>query len=1016
MIPILYEPKETDFTTNGIGFLKDATECTVKEVRNGTFELTLKYPENGVYAQSLTEDAIIKAKPNNKDADQLFRIYKSGKTIAGVNTFYAEHISYELNSNPVCRPEIKSKNAQQAIEQILSDAAVTNNYTAWSDITTVNKTSVDDVVSVRKMLGGVDGSILDVWGGEYQFDNFTIKLWKHRGTDKGETIRYGKNLITAEQEKNIANTITAVFPFAYYKKDESSDEEIFVKLPENIIKTPNADKYARLKCEPVDFSDEFDDGVVITEDMLRKAATTYAQSGIDEPSISIKTTFQEMSKIKEYGNLATFNSIDLCDTVTVIIEKLDIDVKAKVVSYTYNVLKERPESVEIGETRTNLTKQITAENNQQVEKIIKTATFSETLEKKIKQRIADVTAAITGNSGGYVVLYPQENPQEIFIMDTPDTKTSKNVWRWNQAGLAHSSNGVNGPFNVAITADGGIVADFIDTGEFNGMLIKAGTIKAESLSVEYKESVKKQINDSSDAIVNDFTAKLSTTQEAITAEVGRATAEENTINDSIGALSQSAKEFQETVEGSFRDGIIDEAETQTIERHLYELARDNTSIQKQYSKIKAFTSSKETSNGSNASIKFNSKCETEVSSSGSKYDYVNIYYEKDGKIYDALGDKASGADLAGKTFILPSKDIYISWRSDSSNSNYYGFSIDAATVTTSTATHTGKTASLPNYDVIETSSIAMIQTPHPYENNMTKLWHLRLEVTTQAELDNAATAYNDAYNALVSSIRSAITDKKATAEEITNVNTKFTEYNTTLSDFQKAITSASVDVALTAAGQAAEYAAASFRVTADAIEARVLKNDEGSYITQYYDKVLATFNKNSKVVQLTAGQIGIYNETIDDAGRRSVFDQDGNKFWRDSYYVGKIGTNSWAKDDTHKGLVFDLEAQGKYMAWAEKTSASDDNYSTVLCYSRANSIYTEKGLHLGANVYGHNFDLYNVDIHSCAANGYNTVAGKSIPVITDIKNNGDGTISWTKSSITVRTGMITAVPDNSVDI
>lgn len=124
MIPILYEAKTSDFTGNGTGFLKDATECTVKEVRNGTFELTLKYPENGVYADKLTEDAIIKAKPNNKDNDQLFRIYKSGKTIAGVNTFYAEHISYELNSNPICQPVIEGKNPQQAIEQVLSQAAV----------------------------------------------------------------------------------------------------------------------------------------------------------------------------------------------------------------------------------------------------------------------------------------------------------------------------------------------------------------------------------------------------------------------------------------------------------------------------------------------------------------------------------------------------------------------------------------------------------------------------------------------------------------------------------------------------------------------------------------------------------------------------------------------------------------------------------------------------------------------------------------------------------------------------
>lgn len=531
MIPILYEAKTNDFTGNGTGFLKDATECTVKEVRNGTFELTLKYPENGVYADKLTEDAIIKAKPNNKDNDQLFRIYKSGKTIAGVNTFYAEHISYELNSNPICQPVIEGKNPQQAIEQVLSQAAVPNNYTAWSDIQTRNSTSIDDVVSVRKMLGGVEGSILDTWGGEYQFDNFTIKLWKNRGKDTGETIRYGKNLITAEQEKNIANTVTAIFPYARYRKDETSEEEILVKLSEGIIKTPNADRYARLKCEPVDFSDKFKDGVVITEDMLRKVATAYAQSGIDEPSISIKASFQDMNKIKGNENLATFNSIDLCDTVTVIIEKLGIDVKAKVVSYTYNVLKERAENVEIGETRTNLTKQITAESKEQADRIIKTATFSEKLEASLKQRIADATAAITGNSGGYVVLYPPENPQEIFVMDTPDTKTAKNVWRWNKAGLGHSSNGVNGPFNVAIQQDGTIIADFIGAGELDGMIIKVGTVKAESLSVEYKKSVTQeaqelanQAENNANSATDDKLKNYSTTtemQSALTVEAGK---------------------------------------------------------------------------------------------------------------------------------------------------------------------------------------------------------------------------------------------------------------------------------------------------------------------------------------------------------------------------------------------------------------------------------------------------------------------------------------------------------------
>lgn len=563
MIPILYEAKTSDFTGNGTGFLRDATECTVKEVRNGTFELTLKYPENGVYADKLVEDAIIKAKPNNKDNDQLFRIYKSGKTIAGVNTFYAEHISYELNSNPICQPVIEGKNPQQAIEQVLSQAAVPNNYTAWSDIQTRNSTSVDDVVSVRKMLGGVEGSILDTWGGEYQFDNFTIKLWKNRGKDTGEIIRYGKNLITAEQEKNIANTVTAIFPYARYKKDETSEEENLVKLSEGIIKTPNADRYARLKCEPVDFSDKFEDGIEITEDMLRKVATSYAQSGIDEPSISIKASFQDMNKIKGNENLATFNSIDLCDTVTVIIEKLGIDVKAKVVSYLYNVLKERAESVEIGETRTNLTKQITAESKEQADRIIKTATFSEKLEASLKQRIADATAAITGNSGGYVVLYPPENPQEIFVMDTPDTKAAKNVWRWNKAGLGHSSNGVNGPFNVAIQQDGTIIADFIGAGEFDGILIKVGTVKAESLSVEYKQSVTTKAQelantaeDNANTATDEKLKNYSTTtemQSALTVEAGKISAKVSEIYETKENATQKMTDANNALESYKRE-------------------------------------------------------------------------------------------------------------------------------------------------------------------------------------------------------------------------------------------------------------------------------------------------------------------------------------------------------------------------------------------------------------------------------------------------------------------------------
>lgn len=283
-----------------------------------------------------------------------------------------------------------------------------------------------------------------------------------------------------------------------------------------------------------------------------------------------------------------------------------------------------------------------------------------------------MTAAITGNSGGHVLLYPAENPQEIYIMDTDSTATAKNVWRWNLAGLGHSSNGIGGPFETAITAAGQIVADFIAVGKLNGALIEAGTINAESLSVEYKQSVKKYTDDGDAKLLSEMKSRFEVTGESITAEVERAQAAEKTISDDLKLTKQDAEDFKENVEGAFRDGIITETEAQTIERYIKELEKDNASIQKQYNAVLDSASRQSTTTGSNFSIKFNADCKTEISSSGTKYDYLYLFYQKDGKIYKAL-NKVSGADIAGKTYIVPSTDIYIQWYSDSSGNKYYGF-------------------------------------------------------------------------------------------------------------------------------------------------------------------------------------------------------------------------------------------------------------------------------------------------------------------------------------------------------
>lgn len=213
---------------------------------------------------------------------------------------------------------------------------------------------------------------------------------------------------------------------------------------------------------------------------------------------------------------------------------------------------------------------------------------------------------------------------------------------------------------------------------------------------------------------------------------------------------------------------------------------------------------------------------------------------------------------------------------------------------------------------------------------------------------------------------------------------------------------------------------AAIKLQADSITTEVNKkvnNSEfGTKITQNAYNVRVAWNNNSKYIQLEYGQLAIYNGDVTAAEKRAVFDERGNHFYRDGYYVGKIGTNEWSGNNAHKGLEFDLDYQGKYMAFAQMKSQSAGSYTTMLCFSRANSIYDQYGIHLGCDFYGHWFDMYNVDLHDVNINGHGVADGKSIPIVTEIHDNGNGTVGWTTSSISVRGGMITAVPQGSANI
>lgn len=901
MIPILYAASETDFTTNGIGLLTDAVSCTVTEERNGAYEATLIYPAKGHLAEYIAEDAIIKAKANDTDEPQLFRIYKSGKQIGSNTTWNAEHISYELTGNPVERFSISGVNAEQALNRLLAAAVFKHKYTAASDITTVNKTSIADVVSVRKALGGVEGSILDTWGGEYHFNNYRIELLKARGADNGVTIEYGKNLTDAKQERNIANIVTAIFPYAKYTP-EGEESEVYVSLKEKTLVHAGAADYAYKRCEIVDFSSEWESGTIITEDMLRAKAEAYLEKISTEPDINITLSYAQLKKTKDYKNIQVMESVALCDTVTVRIDKLQIEATAKIVKAKYDSLKERYDTMEIGSVRTNLTKQLTATQQEVTESIKKNQTRAEQIKKQIEQTIVDVTAAITGNSGGYVVLYPEKNPQEIYILDQPELSKAKNVWRWNLAGLGHSSTGVNGKFTTAITADGQIVANFITAGELTGAILKAGTVYAEALDVEYRNAVTKHADDAANKAYEDSLSKIQTTAEEITL---------------------LCKKISETAMHNYAADFTDDLSAPWYASSANNVVESSTRLGR-YAKIVK------------ASANYSSyiRCDTKKTPAGTyrvRYKAATIAgQENTARVqcgFKTTATTAAGA-LKSDEWTTFERDIELS-------SDYDGYIYFYATVS-------GTTVLIKDVEVLGL-----------------------LRDYAEAQL----TVNADNITAEVKRAQDAEKELKA-----------------------------------------------SIKVNADNITSCVTKDNVGSYITQYYNNVIVAFNNSSKYVQLKAGEINIYNGKVDAEHLRSRFDEVGNRFWRDNYYVGCIGTNQWSSNNAHKGLVFDLEYQGKYMAWARQAEAQSGSYTTVLCYSRANSIYTDEGLHLGAKLYAHGFEINGANHKNSSANGYTVADNKRVSIITEIHDNGNGTIGWTTSSITVRDGAITGVPEGSSSV
>lgn len=544
MIPALYNKSETTFTHNGVGLLSEAVKATVTEERNGSYELSLQYPITGRFYSEITEGAIIKAKANETSEPQLFRIYKSSKPINGIVTYSAEHISYDLNGIPLLGFSIKNATPQMALTKAIEGAALPCPFKAYSNISTLNSTEILTPCSVRALLGGQTGSLLDVWGGEYEFDNFTVKLYLHRGKDNGVVIEYGKNLKDLKQESNIAECYTHIMPYAVYTvQDESGNsEEKYVYLAEKVIPLTEAEDIGHYKAFIMDFSDRFGDNEEITEEKLRAKATAYAAAAdLGTPKVNITVSFVQLWQTEEYKNIAPLERVKLCDTVTVRFSKLGVAATSKVIKTVYNSLQEKYESVTLGDAKSSFANTVNKQQEaiQEIKSSVKKGQAEAT--EQLKKAIANATSLITGHSGGYVVLNPAEKPQEILILDKPTIDEAVNVWRWNSGGLGYSSTGYNGEYSLAMTMDGAIVADFISAGILNGALLQADSVQSSAISQHYKAEVTNEIGETASSIEQAFVAADEQLLSLITSVQTVLTGDVETLETTVSQLRQTVE-------------------------------------------------------------------------------------------------------------------------------------------------------------------------------------------------------------------------------------------------------------------------------------------------------------------------------------------------------------------------------------------------------------------------------------------------------------------------------------------
>ena len=381
MIPILYDTNETAFTSNGLARLRDTISCVVTEERNGIYECDFEYPVTGANYEliqvgriigvthddyPITKDRTVVEPLNDEQLEiiedengtaitgeiqstyeerdvQPFDIVSFSRPINGVVTFHAVHISYRQSFLTANGTEISSLSSAFSM---IKTSTPSNPFTYWTNKTSTGYLSSADGVpkTVRSFLGGVEGSILDAYGGEYEWDKFTVRLWNARGQERDFSIRYGVNMLNYEEDFDISETYSSCIP--YWKNDTT----IVVGDKQN---ANGLTLTGRKECVPLDLTDKFESQPTKAQ-VEAKAASIMASTNPFLPKQTIHVEFVRLQDSPEYAEYEGLLNCRLCDSINVIFPYYNTSARFKIVKTVWNVLENRFESMELGDLSTTL--------------------------------------------------------------------------------------------------------------------------------------------------------------------------------------------------------------------------------------------------------------------------------------------------------------------------------------------------------------------------------------------------------------------------------------------------------------------------------------------------------------------------------------------------------------------------------------------------------------------------------------------------------------------------------------